>query len=291
MMKLISSFPYRASINGKALDTGVDVVRLIHEPTAIQFDKVVFGFACLYCVITRSMSHCVALGTVGTTYQLSLGKYQEALEVTVDLFNVMALPYILLRANRPHLSFAYGVLVALSTAYDATSNIYSFASELVNIDDTTLKSYRAYKGLVEILAVSPLQLLYDFNSFINEYNLQINAILLRKEKLAIEAQLQEQGEFGQKLLDYIYLPALTAKYDLLNNAIIGTITEEKKAEVSKFKPAYSLHSYDHCIETNVALSSEEGTERYYCYNVERQVIDHILIVGDNDLEVLERHEL
>jgi hypothetical protein len=292
MSEIIGSFPYMASINGKILDAGIGVARLVREPTAAQLEKVASDFGYLYCIIAGSISHCVALGMAHITYRLSLGKYRKALEVTVDMFNAMALPYILLRETRPYLSFSYGMLVALSAVYDAISNVHSFFLEMINIDDTTLKSCSAYKGLVESLATSPLRSLYDFQDGINGYDLQINDILFKKEKLAIEARLQDQGEFGQKLFDNIYLPALTARYDILNNAITGTITE--KAEASKFKPLArldGLRSYDQCIETKVVLPSEEGAERYYCYNVERQVIDHIAVVGDNDLEVLERHNV
>jgi hypothetical protein len=289
MIKRINSGLYTISVQFKILDVAIDVARLVREPTPVQMEKIASDVTHLHSMCSGVNIYSIMTGVMEAVYQMCLGKYQKGFEVVVSVVNAMALHYILLHANRPYLGFVYGALVVLNIEHNTVSNAYSFSQGVVS-SDALLRSKIAYKTLSERFASSPLQALYDFKMNVREYELQINAILFEKEKLSIKDQLQQQGAFGQKLFDYIYLPALTERYSLLNDAVIETLTEEKKADSLKLKPlaiSYGSQSYNNCIEAKVPLPSEEDAEHYYCYNIERQVIDLVAIVEGNNLEVLE----
>jgi hypothetical protein len=201
----------------------------------------------------------------------------------------MALPYILSLGNRPYLGFAYGVWAAVSTAYNAALNAYSFALEL-NEDDAGLKSKVAHKELTEWLAESPLQYLYDFRAQVTDYKLQINDMLFTAEKLVLQSHLAEKGEFGHKIFDYVYLPMLIDKYNLLSDIIKGILTEEE-AEALKAKHIAIVSEQQHyeCVEVRYTEDNNyhNDIKNYHCFNMDNQLLDHFTISNDGAIRFVE----
>ena len=200
----------------------------------------------------------------------------------------MALPFGVARINNPYLTFVHSIAMAGYIGYSAVTHAYSFC--FGNDPDFVLRSTTAYKDLFSTLSQTPLQRLYDFTVHTKKYELQVNDMLFEREKLAVQIQLAEKGKFGQKIFDYIYLPALTEKYSLLNDIIRGTLTTEE-AETLKTRhisiTSYN-RNYDHCMEIkNVDNMPSTDVKRYYCYNDEQQLFEQVLVGNDNQLEVLE----
>jgi hypothetical protein len=283
LAKLTTDF-YRASILFKTLDFVVDSARLAQEPSLPALNKLALAYAQLQAMVSGANSYSAMIAGTEALYQLQLGEYQQAFNIASTTISAMALPVILAMANRPYLGVAYGAWIATSTAYGAITNAYSFATELGS-SDATLRSAVAYKNLAEWLMASPLQTLHDFGAEVQEYKLQINDLLFEKEKAIIQAQVKD--EFGQKVFDYIYMPELIEKYVLLNDVIIGKLTEEE-AQSLKSKPitiSYGALEYDHCVKVEDYTKLEEETEHYYCCNIAGQVLDHVALT-DGSLEVL-----
>jgi hypothetical protein len=253
---------HKTAMGFKGLDLAVDSARLLHKPGLENAKSVALDASYLYSMYSGVNGYSALVSGAEVVYQVHLGEYHKAFNTGAATLNAMALPYILAMCNKPYLGFAYGIWVAASTAYSAVLNAYSFALELSE-NDANLKSTVAHKELVEWLAASPLQGVYDFEARATEYKLQINELLFEK------ATVKAQGEFGQKVFDYIYLPTLTENYSL------STITSGSMV-------------YDFCREAKAPQGIESGLEHYYCYSVERQVLDHVVITGDRGLEVVER---
>jgi hypothetical protein len=289
MIEKINLVLYKASIRFKASDIGISLVRLMYEPAHVQTEKVALDAVRLGGMYSGVNVFSMMMAGMEVAPQMYLGKYQEAFEISVGVVNAMALHYILLRANRPYIGFAYGAMFALSTLYDVISNAYSLAMEFTS-SDSTLKSKIAYKNLAEKLATSWLQELYDFKFDVKEYNLEINAILFEKEQQNIKAKAQEQGEFGRKLFEYIHSPMLIEKYELLNDVVRGRLTEEEAKVLQPWQGTLTndLINYDLCREAKNLQMVEKGFKHYYCCSMEEQVIDHVVMIGDGGLEVIER---
>jgi hypothetical protein len=280
-----NSMLHRASIGFKALDVAVDSARLAQEPTMVQAKKLTLGYAYLHGMIAGVNKYSAAISGAEVIYQMHLSEYQKAFEVATTTLSAMFLPALLAMANRPYLGFVYGVWIATSTVYNTALNAYSLTLDLSH-DDARLKSTTAYKNLAEQLAASPLQALHDFGAQATEYKLQINDMLFEKEKAIIKAHLP--GEFGQKVFDYVHLPALTESYGLMKNMIRGTLTEEE-AKTLLLKQVTITHGslhYNLCLEARSL--QDDNVEHYYCYNLEEQLLDHVTITGGNNLEVVEK---
>ena len=43
--------------------------------------------------------------------------------------------------------------------------------------------------------------------------------------------------------------------------------------------------YDHCMEI-LNLKEKELYEHYYCYNEKQEILDHIVIIGGTDIEII-----
>lgn len=107
--------------------------------------------------------------------------------------------------------------------------------------------------------------------------------------------LREKGEFGQKLYDYIYTPAVEEKYDLLNKVLQGVLTAEDAESLQSKQIELELEkqSYKHCIEiknTNIVNSDrsfDNNKTHYYCYNDTQPILIHIAIGNPNDIEIIE----
>jgi tetratricopeptide (TPR) repeat protein len=280
---------HKTTMGFNALDVVVDSARLAHQPTALGFKKVVLDYAHLRGMYEGVNTYSLVISGAEAVYQVGMGEYHKAFDVVAGTLNAMALPFILARVDRPYLGFAYGAWMVVNTAYHAVINAYSFVLEITG-EDAQLKSKVAYKDLTEWLSASPLQALHGFDVDAQNYALQINDILFKKEKATIEAQLKEQGEFGQKVFNYIALPSLLEKYSLLNDVARGMLTQEEADSLKSQPVAMSdgaLH-YDHCMESRHLTGAEEDTKHYYCYSLERQILEHVAVIGGNHIEVLER---
>jgi hypothetical protein len=214
-------------------------------------------------------------------------EYTQALKQAATTIGYMALPSMLAYTAIPYLGFAYSVGMTIYTGYSAFNNAYSFYLERNDVE-SMLRSTIAYKDLTKTLSESPLQQLYDFASITKGYEVQINKIHLAMEKAAIKTQLEEKGEFGRKLYEYIYEASVEEKYDLLNKVLQGSITGEE-AEAIKAKHIKIIsddQSYEHCMEVSNTDADTNG-EHYYCYNEEQEVLNHILIGDNNYIEIIE----
>ena len=66
------------------------------------------------------------------------------------------------------------------------------------------------------------------------------------------------------------------------------ISSEKEAEGLKSKHlqiTLENITYDHCLE--VLELKEEPSEHYYCYNEKQQILDHLVIIGNNYVEKID----
>jgi hypothetical protein len=263
----VNTVVHKTTVGFKGLDLAVDSARLLYKPDLENAKSVALDASYLYGMYSGVNGYSAIVNGAEVAYQLHSGEYHKAFNTGAATLNAMALPYILTMCNRPYLGFAYGIWVAASTAYSAVINAYSFALELSE-KDANLKSTVAYKELAEWLAVSPLQGAYDFKAQTTEYKLQINDLLFEKEKAIVKAKLQ--GEIGQKVFDYVCLPVLAEKYELLNDVIRGTLTEEEaEGLLAKHQP----QSYEACLELMAMEGIKSGHEDY-CYNMVEQVLDH-----------------
>jgi hypothetical protein len=203
--------------------------------------------------------------------------------------------------------------MAAYIGYSAITNAYSFYLERNSDIESILRSTMAYRDLTQTLSESPLQQLYDFASTARGYEFQLNNITLAAEKKALKSKVvEEKGEFGQKLYDYIYEPLLEEKYRLLNQVLQGVISkdETETLKAKYIKISSGEQSYEHCMEIKDAVNNNENDsdrkisssknskastgdesnnadiKHYYCYNDEKKLLDYVLI-GNNYFEVVD----
>jgi hypothetical protein len=173
------------------------------------------------------------------------------------------------------------------TGYSAVENLYSFYEEFGS-RESYLKSYTAYQYLTQTLSNTPLKLIYDFRSTSNAYEIKINKMIVDIEKEAAKVRLEKEGEFGQKLYNYIYSPIIEQKFDLLNKIRLGVVTkdEAKALELKQIKLTSEYQNYDHCLEIGLD-DAEERSNHYYCYSETKQILDHIVVTGTANIEMVE----
>jgi len=295
-IKAIQPIIHKVSMGFKMLDTVVDSVRFMHEPTVAHAKAVAFDSSYIYSMYYGVTSYSSIISTVDVLQLAYQEKYIQALKQAATTIGYMALPSLLAYTAIPHLGLAYGIGMATYTAYSAITNSYSFYLERTSDTESILRSTIAYRDLAKTLSTSSLQQLYDFASTTKGYDDELNNIALAAEKEALKAKLvQEKGEFGQKLYEYIYEPILEEKYVLLNKVLQGSITEEE-AEALKAKHIRVKSdnaSYEHCMEirdigNGKSINNVESNiaEHYYCYSDEKEVLDHI-VVGSNNIQIIE----
>jgi hypothetical protein len=285
-MQNIQSVIHKANIVFKAVDTAVDSARVVYEPTFHNTKKVALDFTYLYSMYYGVNGYSSVIGAVDVLRLAYQEEYTQALKQAATTIGYMALPSMLAYTAIPYLGFAYSVGMTIYTGYSAFNNAYSFYLERNDVE-SMLRSTIAYKDLTKTLSESPLQQLYDFASITKGYEVQINKIHLAMEKAAIKTQLEEKGEFGRKLYEYIYEASVEEKYDLLNKVLQGSITGEE-AEAIKAKHIKIIsddQSYEHCMEVSNTDADTNG-EHYYCYNEEQEVLNHILIGDNNYIQII-----
>jgi preprotein translocase subunit SecA len=293
----IQTLIHKSNIGFKVLDTVIDSGRLIYEPTFQSAKKVTLDSTYLYSMYSGVNSFSVVITGSEAIYQAYQGEYTQAFKAVSTTIAYMALPSLLAYTAIPHVGLVYGIGMATYTGYSAITNAYSFYLERSSDTESALRSTMAYRDLAQTLSESPLQQLYDFAALAQEYKLGLNHVALVTEKEALKAKLvDEKGEFGHKLYDYIYKALLEEKYDLLNQVLQGSITKED-VEILKAKHisiTLDKQSYQHCMQMkdieNISDGNEDtNKEHYYCYNQEQQILDHI-VIGESRgyFEILER---
>jgi hypothetical protein len=277
---------HRASVLFKALDFVVYSARLVQELGLPAFKMLALNYAYLQAMVSGVNSYSAMIAGAETIYQLQLGEYQQAFNVASSTLGAMALPVILAMANRPYLGLAYGAWMAAVNAYGAVTNAYSFVLELSD-EDIGLRSAMAYKDLAVTLAGSPLQSLYDFESKATEYKIRVNDLLFDKEKAIVEAQMEEHGEFGQKVFEHISLPFIVEKYALMSDVIRGILTEEEAQDLQANHVTITSkqQSYEHCME--LMSEGSKSSSEYYCYNLSDQVLDHVELTAEGGIVIIE----
>lgn len=289
----IHSIVYKAGIGFKILDTIVDAARLIYEPTTSHIKKVALDSGYLYSMYFGVNGYSLGVSATDILYQTYHGEYLQAFKQSATSISYMVLPSIIEYLGVSYLSFAYKAGMMIYTGYSSITNTYSFYQEYSSVE-FYLRSATAYKDLMEVLANSPLQQIYDFASFSKEYAVKVNKINLNIEKTSIKAQLEIKGEFGHKIYDYIYAPSIEEKYDLLNKVIEGSLTKEQAESLKTKHIRITLEdpAYEYCMEIKdieVISDSNTNEEHYYCYNDAQQILGHVVIEESRGyFEVIER---
>ena len=255
-IQTIQPIIYKANIGFKAFDTAIDVTRLIYTPTTDNAQKTLMDVAHIYSmynginglslipVVYEAINEYSKIGLIQTFYKVG-PQFSTTL-------SYMLLPKMIASFGIPHIGFAYSFGLAIYGGLNTIANIQSLYNEF-NHKDFKLNSNIAYQNIAEKLSTTYLQNLYDFTSKAKEY-----------EKEAYKIKLEEKGEFGQRLYEYIYSRVIDEKYDLQTNL---------KAKHIK------VLNYDHCMEV-IELKEEDLSDHYYCYNEEQQILDHIITVGE-----------
>ena len=283
---------YKANLGFRVLDTIVDTARLMHEPTIDHTKKLALDSAYLYSMYSGVNGYSAIITGPDVLYQTYQGEYSQAFKQALASISYMAIPTMIGYAGIPYVGFIYGAGMTAYTGYSAITNAYAFYQEYGSIG-LELRSATAYKDITQALSNSLLQQVHDFRATFKEYAVKINNINLDLEKSTVKTQLEAKGEFGQKLYDYIYVPALEEKYDLLNKVIEGGLTEEQ-AETMKakhIKITLEGQIYEHCMEIkNIEGNGNQEVfnEEYYCYNEDQQILDHVMIEENREVEVVAR---
>ena len=264
---------YKANIAFKVSDTIVSTTRVIYIPTIDNAQKVLMDAAYVYAMYKGINGiSLIPIGYEAIVKYQQIGLSQTLIDMEQQVLTIasyMLLPTMIGLIDIPYIGFCYSVGLLAYSGYNALANGYFIYNEF-NQKDFYLNSKLAHRNLAEILSTTPLQHVYDFLSKAKEY-----------EKEIYKLQLEEKGEFGQKLYEYIYFPIIEEKYEILNKLKQGVITEEESKQI-KSKNIQVIH-YDFCKEV-LELKKEEKTDHYYCYDEEQQTLDHIIIIGEGYIE-------
>ena len=270
---------YKTNLGFKALDTVIDATRLVYVPTIDNAKKILIDTTYLYNMYSGVNGFSTIINGADVAYKIYQGEYSQALTQALTTALYMLVPAALSFIAIPYFGFMYGVTLTIYSGYGAINNAYSFYQEYYE-KNFGLKSITVYKNLFESLSNSPLQYTYDFISKAKEYEIKLNNIKLEQEKTYIKERLEEKGEFGQKLYEYIYSPIIKEKYKLQNKIVQGILTGD---EANNLKAKYiQIMDYDYCME--VISLKEDKFDHYYCYNEEQQILDHIMIIGEAYVE-------
>ncbi len=254
-IQTIQPLIYTVNVGLKFFDTAVDVARLVYMPTVDNAQKTLMDVAHIYSMNTGINGYSALITSYDVIYKVYEGEYTQAISHAATSMSYMLLPTMIASFGTPYTGFVYTIGLTIYTGYHTVLNAHSFYYEF-NQKDFTLSSNLAYQNIAEKLSTTYLQNFYDFTSIAKEY-----------EKAAYKLKLEEKGEFGQKLYEYIYSRAIEEKYDLQNNL---------KSKHIK------LMEYDHCME--IVELKEKESDHYYCYNEEQQILDHIIIIGNSYVE-------
>jgi hypothetical protein len=279
-IQAIQPYIYKANIGLKVFDTAIDVTRLTYVPTAENAKKFLIDTTYLYSMYSGINSISTIINGADIACKVYQGEYSHALTQTLTTAGYMLVPAAISFVAIPYVGFVYGAALTVYSGYGAIANAYSFYQEYYE-ENFGLRSITAYKNFFETLSYSPLQYTYDFLKKAKEYEVKFNNINLEIQKTYIREQLEGKGEFGQKLYEYIYSRVIEEKYDLENKILQGILTQEEADSLTV--KHIKLLNYYHCMEV-IELKEKDLSDHYYCYNVERQILDHIVITGETNIE-------
>ena len=282
-----------ATIGLKILDTAVDSMRLVSEPTAANAKKVVLDSAYLYFTYSGVNGYSAAVASIEASYQLYQGEYQDALKVVASTAGYMSLSYALAYVGMPYLSFAYGVGMLVYVAYNAISNANSLYQEKFKLEGVErsaqeLKSYTAYLDVAKWL--SETTGIEYFSTKVDEYAAKVSELKASIEQQSTEQQLQEEygEEFGSKLFKYIYEPYIEEKRVLEEQVNLQQLSRQE-AEAALGSKVVSIQGYEFCKFEDAysnAADNGSGTKYFYCANKVDESIDRVA-VGINGVEIIE----
>ncbi|MEK6734066.1 MAG: hypothetical protein AABY27_03065, partial [Pseudomonadota bacterium] len=218
-IQAIQPFISKANIGFKAIDTAVDVTRLIYIPTIDNAKVVLLDSTYIYSMYAGINSYSSIISGYDILYKAYQGEYYQAIIQAKTTISYMLLPYMISYIGIPCVGFAYSAGIAVYTGYSAITNAYSFYNEY-HKEDFKLTSVNSYKNLAEYLAGTSFQKFYDLTSKAKEY-----------EKAAYKITLEAKGVFGQKLYEYIYSSVIEEKYDLQNKIAQGIVTQEEAEDL------------------------------------------------------------
>lgn len=254
-IEYLKPFIYKLNIAIKITDTAVDLTRLFYIPTIENTQKTLMDVANIYSMHAgiNGLS-LIPIGYEAINKYLQLGLVKTLIHVGPQLVKTlghMILPTIIASFGISYIGFSYSVGLTIYGGFNAIDNMKSLYNEFYQ-KDFNLNSNIAYQNIAEKLSNTCLQNLYDFASKAKDY-----------EKAAYKIKLEEKGEFGKKLYEYIYSRVIDEKYDLQNNS--------KSKQIK-------IMDYDYCIK--IIEFKEEESDHYYCYNEEQEILDHIVIIGE-----------
>ena len=284
----IQPYLYKTGVGLKVLDMAVDSMRLINEPTVENTKKIVFDTTYLYGMYKGVNSYSIAVSAIEASYQVHNGEYYQGLTQVATTALYMAVPTVIGYVGIPYVGFLYGVGMTVYTGYNVMFNSYSLYQKYMS-EENELRSAIAYRGLFKFISDSPLQYIYDFGDDVRSYNIRINNLMLSLEKVTLKAQMEEEGEFGQKLYKHGYASSIEEKYKLLNKILQGALSDGEveglKAEYLKFTS--EQQNYEHCVKIKNSSNSDTNVEHYYCYNEDKQIFTHLAVSDNDNIEVVE----
>ncbi|WP_165379668.1 hypothetical protein, partial [Rickettsiales endosymbiont of Peranema trichophorum] len=160
---------YKAALSIKIADTVVDVLRVVNRPTVENVKQVVLGTVHVYGMYKGLSVYGLALVGLEATYQVYQGEYAEALKQVLITTVYMALPIVMGAGGLPYAGLIFTSGMTVYSLYHLMSNVHSLYTEHTS-DDNVAKSSEAYASLYSLLACTPLQYVYEFDSSRGEHN-------------------------------------------------------------------------------------------------------------------------
>jgi len=263
MIQKIQPFVYEAVIGLRVLNSAVDSMRLVNEPTIENIKKALFDIAYLYGLYHHGVnSYYIAMSAAEALHQLCQGEHYQALKQVATTGFYMSVQYVI---NIPYVGFLYIGAITAYTGYAVIVNSYSLYQEYMS-EESELKSAAAYRHVFKLMSESLLQHIYDFDDSVRSYESRINNLMASFEKTLVKTPLEEKNEFDHKLYEYILLQEELSKM------------EAEGLKAKRFKIDLGEQNYGDCVEAKNITSSAMGEEHYYCYNEEKEILTHISIV-------------
>ncbi|WP_207215398.1 hypothetical protein, partial [Rickettsiales endosymbiont of Peranema trichophorum] len=160
---------YKAALSIKIADTVVDVLRVVNRPTVENVKQVVLGTVHVYGMYKGLSVYGLALVGLEATYQVYQGEYAEALKQVLITTVYMALPIVMGAGGLPHAGLIFTSGMTVYSLYHLMSNVHSLYIEYTS-DENGVRSASGYGEVYSLLARTPLQYVYEFDSSRGEYN-------------------------------------------------------------------------------------------------------------------------
>ncbi|RZI47610.1 hypothetical protein EDM53_01045 [Rickettsiales endosymbiont of Peranema trichophorum] len=160
---------YKAALSIKIADTVVDVLRVVNRPTVENVKQVVLGTVHVYGMYKGLNVYGLALVGLEATYQVYQGEYAEALKQVLITTVYMALPIVMGAGGLPYAGLIFTSGMTVYSLYHLMSNVHSLYIEYTS-DENGVRSASGYGEVYSLLARTPLQYVYEFDSSRGEYD-------------------------------------------------------------------------------------------------------------------------